>query len=120
MPEPAAVLIAAVSGRALAGWARRAGLVPLVADCFGDDGTRALAHAHIRLRSRAARGIDPEELLPALERLAVQHPPLGIVYGTGFEDRPKLLDRIAERWRLLGNPPETMARVKPPGSFAAP
>src|SRR5260370_38952246 len=119
MPEPAAVLIAAVSGRALAASARRAGLVPLVADCFGDDDTLALARAHVRLRSRAARGIDPDELLPALERLAAPHSPLGIVYGTGFEDRPKLLGRIARRWRLLGNTPETMARLKQPGSFAA-
>ncbi len=119
MPEPAAVLIAAVSGRALAASARRAGFVPLVADCFGDDDTLALARAHVRLRWGAGRGIDPEELLPALERLAAQHRPLGFVYGTGFEDRPKLLGRIAGRWRLLGNAPETIARLKHPGSFAA-
>jgi predicted ATP-grasp superfamily ATP-dependent carboligase len=119
MPEPAAVLIAAVSGRALAASARRAGFVPLVADCFGDDDTLALAQAHARLRLDTARGIDPEELLQALERLAAQHRPLGFVYGTGFEDRPKLLGRIARRWRLLGNAPETIARLKHPGSFAA-
>jgi predicted ATP-grasp superfamily ATP-dependent carboligase len=119
MPEPAAVLIAAVSGRSLAASARRAGFVPLVADCFGDDDTLALARAHVRLRSRAARGIDAEELLQALERLAAPHSPLGIVYGTGFEDRPKLLGRIARRWRLLGNTPETIVRLKHPGSFAA-
>ena len=118
MPEPAAVLIAAVSGRALAASARRAGFVPLVADCFGDDDTLVLAHAHVRLRARAARGIDAGELLQALERLAAQHRPLGIVYGTGFEDRPKLLGRIAGRWRLLGNAPETIVRLKRPGLFA--
>jgi uncharacterized protein len=119
MPERAAVLIAAVSGRALAASARRAGLVPLVADCFGDDDTLALAHAHVRLRWGAARGIDAAELLEALQRLAARHRPLGIVYGTGFEDRPKLLERVARRWRLLGNAPETVVRLKHPGSFAA-
>jgi predicted ATP-grasp superfamily ATP-dependent carboligase len=119
MPEPAAALIAAVSGRALAASARRAGFVPLVADCFGDDDTLALAHAHVQLRARAARGIDAAEVLQALERLAAQRPPLGIVYGTGFEDRPKLLERVAGRWRLLGNPPQTIVRLKHPGTFAA-
>src|SRR5216684_2450008 len=60
MPEPAAVLIAAVSGRALAASARRAGFVPLVADCFGDDDTLALTRAHVCLRWGAGRGIDRE------------------------------------------------------------
>src|SRR2546422_10326412 len=107
MPEPAAVLIAAVSGRALAASARRAGFVPLVADCFGDDDTLALARAHVRLRWGAGRGIDPEELLPALERLAAQHRPLGFVYGTGFADRPKLLGRVPGGWRPRRHGPDT-------------
>src|ERR671924_99661 len=119
MPDQAAVLIAAVSGRALAASARRAGFVPLVADCFGDDDTLALSHAHVRLRLDSTRGIDSEELLWALQRLAEPHRPLGLVCGTGFEDRPELLARIARRWRLLGNAPETIAQLKDPASFAA-
>jgi predicted ATP-grasp superfamily ATP-dependent carboligase len=119
MPEQGPVLIAAVSGRALAASARRAGFVPLVADCFVDDDTLALAHAYARVRLDAARGLDAEKLMQALERLAEPHRPLGIVYGTGFEDRPELLGRIARRWRLLGNPPKTVARLKDPTWFAA-
>jgi uncharacterized protein len=119
MPERRSVLIAAVSGRALAASACRAGFVPLVADCFGDEDTLALAHAHARVRLDAGRGLDPEELLQALERLAQAHPPFGIVCGTGFEDRPELIARIAQRWRLLGNAPSTIARLKHPVSFAA-
>jgi predicted ATP-grasp superfamily ATP-dependent carboligase len=119
MPEQAAVLIAAVSGRALAASARRAGFVPLVADCFGDDDTLALGHAHASVRLDARHGIAAGELLQALDRLAASHAPIGIVYGTGFEDRPKLLGRIARRWRLLGNAPETIARLKDSASFAA-
>src|SRR6266508_6376781 len=114
-----AVLIAAVSGRALAASARRAGFVPLVADCFGDDDTLALAASHVRVRLDTARGIDPGELLPALERLAARHAPAGVVCGTGFEDRPELLAEISRRWRLLGNAPHTVARLKDPGCFAA-
>src|SRR5947209_18455866 len=101
MPEPPAVLIAAVSGRALAASARRAGFVALVADCFGDDDTLELAHAHARVSLDAGRGIDGAALRNALEQLAGTHRPLGIVCGTGFEDRPYLLAWIAERWRLF-------------------
>ena len=114
-----AVLIAAFSGRALAASARRAGLVPLVADCFGDDDTLALAGSHVRLSLDPARGIDPGELLRALEQLATSRAPAGVVCGTGFEDRPELLAEISRRWRLLGNAPHTVARLKDPGGFAA-
>jgi len=119
MLEQGPVLIAAVSGRALAASARRAGFIPLVADCFGDEDTREIAQAHVRVSLDAARGLNSEELLQALERLARTQAPLGIVYGTGFEDRPQLLARIARQWRLFGNAPDTIARLKDPASFAA-
>src|SRR5262249_26000367 len=119
MLEHRPVLTAAISGRALAASARRAGFAPLVADCFGDEDTREVAQAYVRVGLDAARGLNPDELLDALERLAQAHPPLGIVYGTGFEDRPQLLARIARQWRLLGNAPDTIAQLKDPASFAA-
>jgi predicted ATP-grasp superfamily ATP-dependent carboligase len=113
------VLIAAASGRALAASARRGGYVPLVADYFGDEDTLALAHAHVRLKTGLAHGMDADELLDALETLAPSQRPAGTVCGTGFEDRPELLARVARRWGLLGNSPETVARVKDPLAFAA-
>lgn len=112
------ILIAAVSGRALAASARRAGYAPLVADFFGDADTLAVAHAHRRLTSGLARGIDADELLSALETLAEGQRAEGIVCGTGFEDRPHLLACIARHWRLLGNGAEVMRAVKDPNSFA--
>lgn len=118
MPEHP-ILIAAVSGRALAASARRRGFLPLVVDCFGDEDTLAAACAHERVRFDHEGGLDPEELLQALDSLCGSRPASGIVYGTGFEHRPDLLDRIATRWRLLGNTPETVARLKDPACLAA-
>jgi uncharacterized protein len=114
----ATVLIAAASGRALAASACRAGYAPLVADFFGDQDTVALAHAHVRLGAGAVFSIDAQELLAAFETLAATHQPAGAVCGSGFEDRPELLVRIAQHWTLLGNKPETVARVKDPLAFA--
>lgn len=113
----ATVLIAAASGRALAASARRAGYAPLVADFFGDRDTIAAARAHARLADGLARGMD-ETLLDALETLAAKEQPLGVVWGTGFEDRPRLLAQIAQRWPLLGNTPETVTAIKDPIAFA--
>jgi uncharacterized protein len=114
-----AVLIAAISGRALAESARRGGYRPLVADFFGDQDTVATAQAHVRLGGGFAQGFREHELVEALERLAARHAPIGIVCGTGFEDRPHVLGRLAQCWRLLGNGAATVAKVKDPEIFAA-
>jgi predicted ATP-grasp superfamily ATP-dependent carboligase len=118
MNRPNAILIAAVSGRALAASARRGGYVPLVADFFGDQDTIAAAHAHVRLESGLGRGMDCSELIEAFEELAASRQPAGVVCGTGFEDRPHLLAAIARRWSLLGNSAETVERIKDPLAFA--
>jgi predicted ATP-grasp superfamily ATP-dependent carboligase len=114
MPRTGAVLIVAASGRALAASARRGGFVPLVADFFGDQDTIAVAAAHVRLCDGLQRGMRRYNILPALESLAARQKPTGIVYGTGFEDRPELIGSILRRWKLLGNPPEVVARAKDP------
>jgi predicted ATP-grasp superfamily ATP-dependent carboligase len=119
MAEPPTVLIAAASGRALAQSARRGGFLPLVADFFADQDTAALAHDVVRLEHGLARGMQGDSLLAALETLGRSREPIGVVCGTGFEDRPQLLARVGERWRLLGNDADTVARVKDPGAFAA-
>src|SRR5262245_4256135 len=113
------VLIVAASGRALAASARRGGFAPLVADFFGDQDTLALAEKHRRLASGLAAGMQADEVFWALDALAEGADPVGVVCGTGFEDRPHLLAAIAQRFPLLGNAPETVAHVKDPVAFAA-
>ena len=112
--ERPALLIAAVSGR-------RAGLVPLVADFFGDRDTQQAAHACRKLDGDIARGFQWTSLARALRALAASSPApiLGLVYGSGFEDRPKLLTRISARWTLLGNDAAVVERLKDPDIFFA-
>ena len=114
------MLIAAVSGRALAAAARRAGYVPLVADFFADDDTRHIAHACRKLDT-LKRGFKWKALGSALEALAGEAPSplLGVVCGAGFEYRNHLLAKIAERWPLLGNAQSVVERVKDPELFFA-
>ena len=118
MADAPAVLIAAMSGRALAEAANRSGYAALVADCFGDLDTVAAARAHIQLTPKPG-GIDGDELIAALETLAAGQQPAGAVYGTGLEDRPALIERIARRWNLLGNPADVVSALKDPVRFAA-
>jgi predicted ATP-grasp superfamily ATP-dependent carboligase len=113
------LLIGSVSGRALARSALRAGLVPLVADFFADADTQEMAHACSKLDGDITRGMRRETLFRALGALAelAPSPIVGLVYGSGFEDRSGLLSLIAKRWPLLGNDAATVARLKAPESF---
>jgi uncharacterized protein len=112
-------VIAAVSGRALAASALRAGLRPLVADFFADADTQTLAHTCRKLSGNISHGMCWKDLAPALDALAGAAPSaiLGLIYGSGFEGRPELLTRIAQRWPLLGNDAATIERIKAPESF---
>lgn len=111
-----AVLIAALSGRALAQSARRAGFVPLVADAFGDMDTLTAAHAVEVLPGALRRGFARRPLLGALARLAAAapSPPEGLVLGAGFEDRPHLVAALAREHRILGCGADAVARAKSP------
>ena len=110
-----AILIIALSGRALAQAARRAGTEVVVADFFGDVDTCALAPWY-RLPGSLDGGIDGAELLALVRALGEGID--GIVYGAGFEADPALLGELARIAPLIGNPWETVAAVKDPVGFA--
>jgi predicted ATP-grasp superfamily ATP-dependent carboligase len=119
--ERGSLLIASVSGRALARSALRAGLTPLVADFFADADTQDMAFASRKLDGDISHGMRAPSLFRALGALAelAPSPILGLAYGAGFEDRPELLTLIARRWPLLGNDAATVMRLKSPESFFA-
>lgn len=110
------VLIAAFSARALAASARRAGFRPLTVDCFGDTDTLALAETATCLPARVQVGFKTRPLISALEALeaGAASPPIGLVLGAGFECNPRLVARLGERFRLIGNDAETIRKTKDP------
>lgn len=113
------VLIAALSGRGLAASARRAGFLPLVADAFGDSDTAEIATGARCVADAARIGFRAKPAFAALAELeaAAPSPPIGLILGSGFEDRPKLIAALARRYRLVGNCAATIARAKNPASF---
>ena len=111
------VLIAALTGRALAASARRAGYLPLVVDAFGDEDTRSLAAAYSQLGEATRTGFRARPLMAALEALVERsgQEPAGLVLGSGFEDTPKLVATLARHFPLIGCGCEAIARAKDPG-----
>lgn len=116
---PDSVLIAGLSGRALAAAARRAGYRPLVADLFQDLDTKRLAERCLVLPGDLAAGIEDDHVFTALADLAAKagDKPVGFVPGAGFEDRPQLLARIGRCFPLLATAPERQAQIKDPRRF---
>ena len=85
--------IVALSGRALAQSARAAGWAPFVLDAFGDLDVREAAAAMERVPVDGDWRFVREALLEAADRLAP--PPIPLVYGSGFERHPDLLEALA-------------------------
>jgi uncharacterized protein len=112
------ILVVGLSARALAQSARAAGYAALAADLFLDLDMEAAAERSARIAGELESGLPWEETIAALETLAEGHEPIGIVCGSGFEDRPHLLDQFAARWPLIGNSAEVVAHAKDPAALA--
>jgi uncharacterized protein len=67
---------------------------------------------------RAARVVKRRSLT-ALVDAAVAEQPGAVIYGASFENHPELVERLAERHTLLGNPPETLRAVRDPVRLSA-
>jgi len=117
----ATVLIAAFSGRALAQSARRAGYEPLVADAFGDLDMREAAADFRVIDGAVQKGFRTKPLVAALDDLiqSAERPPIGLVLGSGFEDKPRLVAALGSRYRLLGSDAATLHACKDPSKFFA-
>lgn len=115
------MLIAAISGRALAAAARRAGYAPRVLDLFRDVDTRRLADASRLVAGSIEQGFEAESLLARAGEIApADHAqPVSLICGTGFEDRPDLLGILAQGRRYLGNSPAAIRATKDPQAFFA-
>jgi predicted ATP-grasp superfamily ATP-dependent carboligase len=111
-------MIAAISGRALAAAARRAGYRPLVADLFRDNDTVALSERAIMLPGDLAHGIDHKQLSDALLDLSAGEPVEALVLGSGFEREPAIVDNLARHFPLGGNNAAAIRHAKDPQKLA--
>jgi uncharacterized protein len=114
----AEILVVGLSARALAAAARAGGYAPLAADLFCDLDTRSIAQRAVRITGALDRGLEWNPMIEALNLLADGRSPVGIVCGTGFEDRHELVTRLSDRWRLYGNDASRIARMKDPAALA--
>lgn len=113
------VAIVGVTARSLAEAARRSPCFAqsrLVAlDWFADRDLLAAADSAEAVPTRRSGGFAGRALLRAVRRLVPERSLL--VTGSGFESRLALLARLGAEYRLAGNAPAVLARVKDPAQF---
>ena len=79
------VLIVGYSGRAAAGSARRAGVTPIIVDCFADRDTAAYCEVY-----KCPPEHFPHGLLPIIEKM----PKRPVIFTGGMEHEPELIEAI--------------------------
>ena len=109
-------LIVATTGRALARSAWRSGHRVAVLDLFADQDTRDYSMVCQRIPA-SDWGLDAAAAVRAANDICPAAVPL--VTGSGFENRPALLDALARGRNLLGNSSETVVASKDPRHFFA-
>nr|WP_245404812.1 ATP-grasp domain-containing protein [Ancylobacter gelatini] len=105
-----------MSARALVTAARRAGLAALALDLFADMDTLRLAAKSVTLRRGRGLTIEAADLLDQLARHIGPDTP--VVLSSGFEHRPRLVERLASRFSLMGSDARTLRLLKQPRAFA--
>lgn len=113
------LFLLSTEARALAASAVRSGARPIVFDCFGDRETRVCSWLYVPLRV-GKQGIDGKALISDLTAIAADGGPGMVVYGSGFESQPGLLDRVRDSgYAIAGNDSQVVRAAKDPAVFFA-
>ncbi len=107
------VLIVSVSARMLAELATKAGHSVHAYDAFGDSDLRRVCPTVSLRRELGGRGG-----MRALVEAATNDRAEAVVYGSGLENRPDLVARLAAHRELLGCSPATLRAVRDPRRLA--
>jgi predicted ATP-grasp superfamily ATP-dependent carboligase len=112
-----ALLVIALSSRPYVEAAKQAGFRVVAIDAFADRQTHDLTERLIVVDYNE-RGFNAAMMMAVIDGLNVAEY-CGMIYGSGFEAQPALLQYIADRIPLIGNTAENVAAVKTPSIFFA-
>ena len=110
------LLLIAQSARILAQSAIRAGIRAYAIDLFSDSDTRQYAEQCVTVLP-TAEGFDEAGLLSWANDFAQSHRSCAIVYGSGIDTRPVLVEKLAQIGTLLGNNSKTLDLINIPRNF---
>ena len=103
--------IVSLSARLYTQMASREGHVVLAIDAYGDQDTRRAAHDYYACPALAQ--LDENTFSQLLAVLA-QAEPEAVLVGSGFEHQVDYYQRLCQRFKVLGNPPNVYRALKDP------
>lgn len=115
-PKQDTLIVLALSANMLARSARRNGWRPLSLDLFADEDTRRVSR-YAEAIPKGRCGFDDEALIAAVERADPRSEALGIVYGSGLDLCPDLLEKLGVKRRIYGNSAATVRLMREPQLF---
>ena len=108
-------IIVSLSSRSLAESATKTDNSVIALDVFNDLDLLKVAKKAFKIRKEGGNNeFNNRNLLNTVRKISNKFP---IVYGSGFEDRPKILKKLGKEHKILGNKHETVERVKNPKKF---
>lgn len=107
----------ALSSRPYVEAAKLAGFRVIAIDAYADRQTHASAE-RVLLVDFDAHGFNADMLMSVIDGLDAKDY-WGVIYGSGLEAQPVLLQYIADRMPLIGNDPASVAAIKTPDVFFA-
>jgi predicted ATP-grasp superfamily ATP-dependent carboligase len=113
---PRRLLLVGLSARQLAQSAQRAGWRPQVLDLFADEDTCAAAESCHAVPA-VGHEFDRECLLAMARRLGPPDRATSLIYGSGLDCRPDLVEELAAGRVLFANSPATLRLIKQPETF---
>jgi len=109
------IIIAAVSARPFVKAAAAAGYNVIALDAFADADTLEASSRALRVGYADGR-FQERELVETLQALDLSDV-AGLVYGSGFETTPELLDTVNEYVPVIGNTSQVLRNLKRPRQF---
>ena len=112
---PEALLVISCSARMLVESAKKAQINTFAIDHYADSDTRVAALKAVALVNTLG-AFDEVQLLDAADQMR-PGPRLPMIYGSGFDAQPDLLEKLSKGREIIGNPPPLQRLFKEPRRF---
>ncbi|MEE9396702.1 MAG: ATP-grasp domain-containing protein [Methylococcales bacterium] len=112
------LILVAQSARLLVKSAYRGGWSPWVVDFYGDLDTCRYSEKYKQVTHSKGNVLD-NAIVEAITSITDGKEGVALIFGSGFDGRPELIDFLSRHYALYGNGAQTIKNVKQPDSFFA-
>ena len=109
-------VLVGLSARMLVQSAVCGGWSPLAADLFSDRDTLAMARRCVVVEAEGF-GFKAASLIPAVNRIVSKNSGTALIFSSGLDRRPDILQAISQRYAILGNNADCLRKFNEPTSF---